>query len=225
MDGSRGRYSNGVSKRRDHPIFVRFFDRLSRLMERDVGVHRDRLLAGLSGRVLEIGAGNGANFGHYPAAVEEVVALEPEPYLREKAQRAAGQAPVPVRVVDGVASPLLFESSTFEAAVASLVLCSVPDPEAALTELRRVLKDGGELRFLEHVRAARRPKVSIQVLLDRTGIWPLLSGGCHCSRETAAAIAITGFRVDELETLAFGPSWWITNPHVRGAARALGGAT
>lgn len=209
---------------RRHPIFARFFDRLSRCSEREVGVYRDRLLEGLSGRVLEVGAGNGVNFGRYPPTVEEVVALEPEPFMRKKAQRAAATAPVAVRVVEGVASPLPFESSSFDAAVASLVLCSVPDVGAALIELRRVLRDGGELRFLEHVRADEPVKARFQVLLDRAGIWPLLGGGCHCSRSTVGAITAAGFRVHECESLAFGPSWWITNPHMRGAARAPGEA-
>lgn len=220
MDGSWEREGQGESRRRRHPVFARFFDRLSRLMERDLGVHRDRLLAGLSGRVLEIGPGNGVSFGHYPETVGEVVALEPEPYLRDKAQQAAGCARVPVRVIDGVASRLPFAPSTFDAAVVSLVLCSVPDPGIALGELRRVLRDGGELRFFEHVRADTPSKARTQALLDRTGIWPLLGGGCHCSRRTTAAIAAAGFSVLDLETIAFGPSWWITNPHVRGAARA-----
>lgn len=220
MGEYRASIGKGGSEEVRHPIFARFFDRLSRLMERDVGVHRDRLLAGLSGRVLEVGCGNGVSFSRYPTTVEEVVALEPEAYLRQKARQAAGEAPVPVRVLEGVASRLPFESSTFDAAIASLVLCSVPDLDLALAELRRVLKDGGELRFMEHVRADRPAKARAQRLLDRTGLWPLLGGGCHCSRRTPAAIAAAGFDLLELDTLAFGPSWWITNPHVRGAARA-----
>jgi ubiquinone/menaquinone biosynthesis C-methylase UbiE len=224
MGGPRESASQAAREERRHPIFARFFDRLSRSMEREVGVHRDRLLAGLSGRILEVGAGNGVNFGHYPPTVDEVVALEPEPFMRGKAQLAATNARVAVRVVDGVASRLAFESSTFDAAVASLVLCSVPELEAALSELRRVIRDGGELRFMEHVRADRPAKARLQVLLDRSRIWPLLGGGCHCSRQTTGAIATSGFRVVELESLPFGPSWWITNPHVRGVARAPGGA-
>jgi ubiquinone/menaquinone biosynthesis C-methylase UbiE len=140
--------------------------------------------------------------------------------VREKATHAAARAPVPVRVVDAVASQLPFESSSFDAVVASLVLCSVPDPGLALVEMRRVLKEGGELRFLEHVRADRPAKARVQVMLDRTGIWPLLGGGCHCSRRTTATIAAAGFRVLELETLTFGPPWFVTNPHMRGTARA-----
>lgn len=221
MDGSRESTIRPGREERRHPIFARFFDRLSRATEHEVGPHRDRLLAGLSGRVLEVGAGNGVNFGHYPPTVEAVVAVEPEPFMRDRAQRAATHARVAVRLVDGVASRLPFDSCTFDAVVASLVLCSVPELTTALSEIRRVLKDGGELRFMEHVRADRPAKARLQIMLDRSRIWPLLGGGCHCSRRTADAIAAAGFRVTEVESLPFGPSWWITNPHVRGVARVL----
>jgi ubiquinone/menaquinone biosynthesis C-methylase UbiE len=138
-----------------HPIFARCYERLSRVMERQVGEHRKELLVGLSGRVVEIGAGNGLNFPHYPSAVEEVVALEPEGYLRQKAEQAAHNAPVPVSVGNAAAYPLPLAAASVDAAVASLVLCTVPDPPSALAELRRVLKPGAELRFMEH--AALRP--------------------------------------------------------------------
>lgn len=220
MDGSRESASGSAREGRRHPIFARFFDRLSRATEHELGIHRDRLLAGLSGRVLEVGAGNGVNFGHYPPTVETVVAVEPEPFMRDKARHAATSTRVAVRLVDGVASRLPFESSSFDAVVASLVLCSVPELATALSEIRRVLKDAGELRFLEHVRADQPAKARLQIMLDRSRIWPLLGGGCHCSRQTMDAIAAAGFRVTEFESLPFGPSWWITNPHVRGAARA-----
>lgn len=203
-----------------HPIFSRFFDRLSRLMEREVGEHRQELLTGLSGRVVEIGAGNGMNFQHYPHTVEEVVALEPEAYLREKAEEAARRAPVKVSVRDGLADPLPLQDGEFDAAVASLVLCTVPGPGRALSELRRVLKPSGELRFLEHVRSDRPRKARIQGRLDRSGIWPRVGGGCHCARDTVGAIESAGFRVDRVRSLDFGPSWVITNPHVLGVARA-----
>jgi ubiquinone/menaquinone biosynthesis C-methylase UbiE len=203
-----------------HPLFARFFDRLSRLMERDVGEHRQELLAGLSGRVVEIGAGNGMNFRHYPASVEEVVALEPEAYLRAKAEQAASGAPVGVTVRDGVAAPLPLQDGDFDAAIASLVLCTVPDPGQALGELRRVLKPGGELRFLEHVRSDRPRKARIQKRLDGSGIWPLVGGGCHCARDTVAAIEEAGFHIERVRQLDVGPAWVITNPHLLGMARA-----
>jgi ubiquinone/menaquinone biosynthesis C-methylase UbiE len=203
-----------------HPIFARFFDRLSRLMERDVGEHRDELLAGLSGRVVEVGAGNGMNFRHYPATVDEVVALEPEAYLRGKAEEAARAAPVRVSVRDGAADPLPLEDASFDAAIASLVLCTVPGPARALAELRRVLKPGGELRFMEHVRSDRTRKARLQDRLDRWGIWPRVGGGCHCGRDAVGAIEAAGLRIERVRSLDVGPSWMVTNPHVLGAARA-----
>jgi ubiquinone/menaquinone biosynthesis C-methylase UbiE len=188
-------------------------------MEPEVGEHRDRLLHGLRGRVLEIGAGNGVNFSRYPESVEEVVALEPEPFLRAKAEQAARRARVRIGVQAGVAAPLPFAAESFDAAVACLVLCTVPDLRAALAELRRVLKPDGELRFLEHVRSTTRAKAAVQRAFDGSGLWPLFGGGCHCSRATTAAIGEAGFRVSELEEITFGPSWFITNPHLRGVAR------
>ena len=136
-----------------HPLFARWYARTSLLMERGIAVHRAKLLAGLSGKVIEVGAGNGLNFRHYPSTVAEVVAVEPEPYLRELAVAAAERAPVPVRVVAGTADRLSAAESEFDGGVASLVLCSVPDQAVALTELRRAIRPGGELRFFEHVRA------------------------------------------------------------------------
>ncbi|MCW2952568.1 MAG: methyltransferase type 11 [Conexibacter sp.] len=203
-----------------HPCFARFFDRVSAPMEREVGRHRDTLLAGLAGRVVEIGAGNGMNFAHYPATVEDVVALEPEPYLRARAVEAARRAPVHVSVRDGLADPLPLGASSFDAAVASLVLCTVPDQARALAELRRVLKPGGELRFLEHVRSDRPRKRRLQQRLDASGLWPRLAGGCHCARDTAGAISAAGFQIEQLRKMNIGPSCMHTNPNVLGVARS-----
>jgi SAM-dependent methyltransferase len=204
-----------------HPIFARVFHRLSGLMERDLGPRRDELLAGLAGRVAELGAGNGMNFPHYPGGVAEVVAVEPEPYLRAKAQEAAARAPAPIAVRDGVAEALPVDDASCDAAVACLVLCSVPSPARALAELRRVLKPAGELRFLEHVRAERGAKARTQDALDRFGVWPRLVGGCHCSRDTLGEIEAAGFRIERVERFGLGPSWSATHPHVLGVARPL----
>ena len=158
--------------------------------------HRRRLLEGLHGRVVELGAGSGRNFAHYPATVTEVVAIEPEPTLRERAAEAARDAPVPVTVRGGTADALPLEDEEMDAAVASLVLCSVPDQQRALAELRRVTRPGGELRFYEHVIATTQPKRVILQFADRSGIWPALGGGCHPARDTGAAIAQAGFSIE-----------------------------
>src|SRR5690606_4094190 len=135
-----------------HPVFARWYAAAAPGMERLLAQYRRALLAGLSGRVIEVGAGTGANFAHYPATVTEVVAVDPEPYLRSRAVREAARAPVRVTVVDGTAERLPAGDRSFQAGVVSLVLCSVPDEERALSELARVLVPGGELRFFEHVR-------------------------------------------------------------------------
>jgi SAM-dependent methyltransferase len=202
-----------------HPIFARFFNQLAKLIEKEIGKHRHELLEGLSGRVVEIGAGNGMNFQHYPSTVDEVVAPEPEPYLRSKAEEAARFAPVPVSVSDAAADPLPFDDASFDAGVASLVLCTVPDPALALAELQRVVKPGGDLRFMEHVRSDSARKARWQDWLDHSGLWPRVAGGCHCSRDTVAAIKAAGFEVERVRTFDLGPSWGITNPHVAGVAR------
>jgi ubiquinone/menaquinone biosynthesis C-methylase UbiE len=203
-----------------HPLFARFFNLFAGLMERELGERRRELLAGLSGRVLEVGAGNGMNFRHYPATVDEVVALEPEPYLRGKAELAAREAPVKVEVGSAAAYPLPVEDASVDAAVTSLVLCTVPDPQAALGELRRVLKPGAELRFMEHVRSDRPRKARVQDWSDRSGLWPRVAGGCHCARDTVAAIAAAGFEIQRVRDFGLGPSWGVTHPHVIGVARA-----
>jgi ubiquinone/menaquinone biosynthesis C-methylase UbiE len=202
-----------------HPLFARLYARLSPGVERKGGAeHRAELLAGVAGRVVEVGAGNGLNFAHYPAAVTEVVAVEPEPYLRERAAEAAAAAPVPVRVVEGVADALPARDGEFDAAVASLVLCSVPDQAAALAEIRRVLRPGGELRFYEHVVSDRPRTARLQRRADDWGLWPRLSGGCHASRDTTAAIEAAGFAIERCRRFPFaaGP---VSLTHVIGLAR------
>src|SRR3954470_8369162 len=150
-----------------HPLFARLWIKASpKAEDKGAGAHRDDMLAGLSGRVLELGAGNGLNFAHYPATVTEVVAVEPEPTLRAAAQTAAGEAPVPVRVVEGVADRLPAEEGEFDAAVASLVLCSVPDQASALAELKRVIRPGGDLRFYEHVKPETQPAAALITFAD-----------------------------------------------------------
>jgi ubiquinone/menaquinone biosynthesis C-methylase UbiE len=175
---------------------------------------------GLSGRVIEVGAGNGLNFRFYPASVEQVVAVEPEPLLRAKAVEAASAASVPITVVDGVASRLPAEDESFDAGVASLMLCSVPDQKRALAEFHRVIRPGGELRFYEHVVSERPGSRRLQRLADAT-VWPHVAGGCHVSRDTGAAIADAGFVVERCERFSFSPVGIPKLPHILGIARRL----
>ncbi|MEU9376319.1 class I SAM-dependent methyltransferase [Streptomyces sp. NPDC048255] len=178
-----------------HPLFARFYARASATAEtHGIAALRRELLHGVSGRVIEIGAGNGLNFPHYPRAVSEVVAVEPERTLRRLAVSAALRAEVPVDVVPGVAEALPVKSEAFDAAVASLVLCTVRDLPRTLAELHRVLRPDAELRFLEHGLAPGPGMAAVQRGLDRT-VWPRLFGGCHTSRDPLASIEAAGFRI------------------------------
>jgi ubiquinone/menaquinone biosynthesis C-methylase UbiE len=210
-----------MSGRIKHPVFARIYAKCAgpALERAGIGGHRDRLLAGLAGEVVEVGAGNGLNFPHYPRTVNRVVAVEPEPDLRALAERAARAAPVPVEVVEGRAEALPFPDGSFDAAVACLVLCSVVDQAAALAEIGRVLRPGGTLRFFEHVRSDSAGMRRVQRALDAT-IWPLLAGGCHTARDSAAAIAAAGFTITDFNCFEF-PQSRIPLPiqtHVLGSA-------
>lgn len=203
-----------------HPVFARFYARFVQTSDRLGGSeHRQRLLAGLYGRVVEIGAGSGANFAHYPTSVSEVVAVEPEPYLRRRAQDAAARVGVDVRVLEGDANRLPARDSSFDAGVAALVLCTVPDQGQALAELFRVIRPGGELRFYEHVVSHSPREARVQRLFDAT-LWPHLAGGCHLARDTTAAIEQAGFRIESCERFHFKPaSFFPPDPHILGVAR------
>jgi SAM-dependent methyltransferase len=203
-----------------HPIFARLWSLMSRHEPAEIRRHRDELLAGLSGRVIELGAGVGSNFAHYPATVTEVVAVEPEPYLRERARAAAARAAARIEVVDGDADHLPAEDGSFDAAVACLVLCTVPDQARALAELRRVLRRGGELRFYEHVRSDRPVLALSPRAVDRV-FWPRAFGGCHTARDTPSAIEAAGFEVEDQRRMWVNPLpiAFPVAPHAIGRAR------
>jgi ubiquinone/menaquinone biosynthesis C-methylase UbiE len=211
-----------VMTRVEHPICSRLYIRQSGQAERlGLASRRAQLLEGLSGKVLEVGAGNGLNFTHYPRSVSEVIAVEPEPHLREHAERAAREAPVPVTVVEAVAEELPFPDATFAAAVASLVLCSVTDVHLALAELHRVLRPGGELRFFEHVASPHQARRALQRAADAT-VWPRLSGGCHLARESDRQIEAAGFAIERCDRFSFRiPPLDPPKTHVLGIARRL----
>jgi ubiquinone/menaquinone biosynthesis C-methylase UbiE len=190
--------------------------------ERGATDHRRRLLDGLRGTVVEIGAGHGLNFALYPPEVTEVVAVEPEPTLRRQAQSAADSASVPIRVLAGVADELPLEDESADAAVASLVLCTVPDQQRALAEVCRVLRPGGELHFYEHVIPRCQPKRVLFQAIDRSGIWPAVAGGCHAARDTTEAIMQAGFDIEEIERFGFSANrFQPLVPHILGTARRI----
>jgi SAM-dependent methyltransferase len=181
---------------------------------------RARLLSGLRGRVLEVGSGDGRSFEHYPPEVEHVLAVEPDPTARAAAEPRARAAAAPLDVVAGVAVPLDAADGSFDAAVVMGLLCSVPDPAAALAELRRVLRPGGELRFWEHVRSRNAVFRGVQRSADRI-FWTKSLGGCQTTRDTEAAIRAAGFRVETIER-GFHSSSLLTvtsAPYILGVAR------
>lgn len=176
---------------------------------------RRRLVAGLHGTVIEVGAGSGVTFERYPPEVTRVVAVEPDPHLRAHARQRARGAAVSVEVVDAVAEALPVADGQADAVVFGLVLCTVPDVPSALAEARRVLAPDGELRLLEHVRAAG----ALGRVADRiTPVWRRLAGGCRPNQDTRRLLADAGFAVSGLRTHPFPPVVPIM-PMLTGSAR------
>ncbi|OLF06709.1 SAM-dependent methyltransferase [Actinophytocola xinjiangensis] len=205
-------------KRVRHPIFSRYYPKLIANLEKaGIGEHRRTLLTGLTGEVVEVGAGNDANFRYYPPTVTRVLAVEPERRLRGLAEAAARDAPVPVEVVDGLAQRLPAADDSADAVICALVLCSVGDQAPVLREIRRILAPGGEFRFFEHVRADTPGMIRAQRVLDAT-LWPLLAGGCHMGRDTTAAIRDAGFTVTRLDRFRFPDVASPSASHVLGSA-------
>lgn len=206
----------------DNPLFARFFDRFA---ARDKGRGEDalrrELVGGLGGTVVEVGPGNGINFAHYPEAVAELIAVEPEPYLRGRAQETAQGTPLPVRVLDGTAADLPVADGAADAVVVAGVLCSVPDQTAALAEFRRVLRPGGQLRFYEHVRSRRPGFARYQDAIAL--VWPRLMGGCQPNRETLAAIEAAGFAIERCRGFGFPDAAraYPVAPRILGVARPV----
>lgn len=205
-----------------HPLFARAFPSMSRALE-DGGIaeHRTDLMASLAGQVIDIGAGTGASFSHYPDTVTGVLAIEPEPRLRALASVSADAAAVPIEVIAGVADSLPVPDASHDVAVVSFILCTVPDQDAALAEIRRALRPGGMLCFLEHVRADSARLARAQRALEAT-IWPHLFGGCHLSRDTAAAIEHAGFTITRLDEFLFPAVRMPISFHIAGHATSLG---
>lgn len=193
-----------MSETVDNPFFARLWTAMSSREPASLRKLRRENLAGLSGRVLEVGAGTGTNFELYPATVTEVVAVEPERRLAEVAERAAADAPISVTVDTGTVEKFA-DSGQFDAVVCSLVLCSVDDPQQVVRQLYSLLRPGGELRYLEHV-AGSGARARLQKFADAT-VWPKMLGNCHTHRDTEKTIVGAGFRVEGARREWALPAW------------------
>jgi ubiquinone/menaquinone biosynthesis C-methylase UbiE len=180
-----------------NPLFASAYDTIMRPLEA-LGVRdqRRRIGEAARGRVLEIGAGTGAMLAHYTPTVTEVVATEVDPRMLERAGAKADHARVPVVLREADAQQLPFDDATFDTVVVTLSLCTIPDPQAALREARRVLRRDGQLLFVEHVRSLRPGVGRLQDAV--TPVWRRVASGCHLNRDTVGVIERSGFRVEHL---------------------------
>jgi len=176
---------------------------------------RRQLLAQARGRVLEVGAGTGLNLAHYPEGIESLTLVEPDPHMSKQLRPKLARVPLEVEVVEAPAERLPFEDDSFDTVVVTLVLCTVPDQNAALAEIGRVLKPGGRFLFLEHVRS-RDPRLARwQDRWERP--WHFLGDGCHCNRDTLATLAAAGFDVSAVEHDRLPKAPPIVRPLIRGS--------
>lgn len=181
-----------------------------------LGDLRERVVADAEGSVIEIGAGTGLNLDHYHKA-DRVVLAEPSAPMRRRLRKAVEASAMPVTVVDAPAGELPYPDASFDTAVSTLVLCTVPDLPATLAEVRRVLRPGGEFRFLEHVRADDAGLIRWQERVDP--VWSWVNVGCHVTRDIGAAIADAGFEIDEIERFDAPEPIPVVKPHILGTAR------
>jgi len=202
-----------------HKWFAALYDRMLAPEERRfLGKIREEMLHDLSRRVLEIGAGTGANFQYYTNGAH-VVATEPDPYMLKRAEQKLKDLDTPIELRQAAAEELPFEDSSFDTVVATLVMCSVGDPKKAFSEIRRVLKPGGEYRFYEHVRYENAFAAFSQDIV--TPVWRWFGAGCHPNRDTERSIREAGFEITRLERTKplppVPPMIW-SRPHLRGVA-------
>jgi ubiquinone/menaquinone biosynthesis C-methylase UbiE len=203
-------------------LFAAAYDRLLAGSE-DAGLREMRasVMADLEGTVVELGAGTGLNLEHYGPAVTRIIATEPDPHmatrLRAKVQAGAAGGPSRVEVIEAGAERLPRPDGAADAVVATLVFCTIPDAEAAMREAARVLKPGGTLRFVEHVRSDNPKSARWQDRLDRP--WGVIAGGCHPNRDTLAALRQTdGLEVGDVRNEEFPKGPPPVRPVVVGAA-------
>jgi ubiquinone/menaquinone biosynthesis C-methylase UbiE len=200
-------------------VFAAVYDRVLADTERaGLAERRRALLSQAHGAVLEIGAGTGANLDKYPASVTDLVLLEPEEPMARRLADHLPRASVPGRIVSAPAESIPFADDTFDCAVSTLVLCTVSDPARALAELKRVLKPGGRLLFLEHVRSDDPVVARWQ---DRIHpLWIRVGHGCNCNRRTLELIDAGGFTIERVEHGRVPKSPSFVRPLIDGSARA-----
>jgi ubiquinone/menaquinone biosynthesis C-methylase UbiE len=187
---------------RGHRCYAASYDLINRRAERHIlGPIRRQLLSDLTGRVLEVGSGTGANLAYYPRATQ-VVATEPDPFMLRRARKRAHEVRSDIELHQAPAEALPFADQSFDALVVTLVLCTVEDPQRALAEMRRVLKPEGTLRFIEHVRADGRFGRLQDILAPA---WSRIGAGCHPNRRTADSISAAGFDIVQVERRQLGP--------------------
>jgi SAM-dependent methyltransferase len=198
--------------------FSALYDRCFKASE-DAGLRdmRRETVAQARGRVLELGAGTGLNLDLYPDSVQDLTLTEPDPHMIKQLRKKVEEPGRKVEVVQAPAQSLPFEGDSFDTAVVTLVLCTVPDPAAALQEIRRVLKPTGQFLFLEHVRSLDPSLARWQDRLE--GPWRFLGDGCRCNRDTVSAITVAGFELGDVERPEFPKGAPIIKPMAKGSAR------
>ena len=199
-----------------HPITAAVYDRLVESTERTfLAALRARLLGSAQGKVLEVGAGTGRNFPHYSSsAINEIIAVEPDPYMRRRAEARVAAVGTTITLTAGTAESLPVSNQSIDTIVSTLVLCSVDDPDAAIREWRRVLKPLGTVFLIEHLRAEQPRRAWVQDLI--TPVWRRIAANCHPNRETLGTISRGGFDFQESDRLALGAPW--IQPIVAGVA-------
>jgi SAM-dependent methyltransferase len=199
-----------------HPLFAWCYAKLApRQEERGTREHRDRLLASATGTVVEVGAGTGLNLPLYPATVTQVLATEPDPHMFRRLEKALGTASVPASLQRATADRIPVADDWADTVVFCLVLCSVPDVEAAVSEAKRALKPGGRILFYEHVRSTDQRFAAWQ---DRLQLpWGWFAGGCHPNRDAMSAIEAAGFVMESIDRFDV-PGSFLATPHVLGSA-------
>jgi ubiquinone/menaquinone biosynthesis C-methylase UbiE len=204
--------------------FSAFYDPLLKGTE-DAGLRERRreVLSAARGHTIDIGAGTGANLGLFPGTVTELAMAEPDPHMIKRLRSKLAEAGSDAELVEAGAESLPFEDSSFDTAVFTLVLCTVPDPHAALTEAARVLKPGGQLLFVEHVRAEDPSVARWQDRLERP--WKAFADGCRCNRDTVATIEASPLTLDSVERGELPKSPPITKPLVWGRATLVDAVT